>query len=138
MYKKSLIVLFVFFAVLFVSSFSFANVNDVKNTVNNGTDAVIDGVDRLGSSVRNGIGNAENSISDALTMDNNMANTNTNNNNMQTAQSSIATGNGYDVTRTATAGTTDTTNIWVWIALAVAAVVIVGVVWYYVSDNNNR
>lgn len=133
MYKKSLIILSVFFAVLFITNFSFANMdaNNVKNAVNSGTNTVVDGADKLGSSIRNGIGNAENGIEDALTMDNNtMAN------DTLTAQSAISTGNNYSLTRTANAATTDTTNIWVWIALAVVAVTIVGLVWYYVRENN--
>ena len=130
MYKKSLIILSVFLAILCVSSLSFATANDVKNAINAGTNTVVDGVDRLGTSVRNGIGNMENGIEGALNMNNT--------DNLQTAQSSISTGTNYNATRTATAGTTGTTNMWVWVIVAIAAVAVIGLVWYYATTNDEH
>ena len=152
MYKKSLIILSIFFAVLFISTLSFAAMdgNTVKNAVNSGTNTIVDGAQKLGNSVRNGIGNAENGIEDALTVDdtnNNMNNNDYNNNNNndnngnndnRTMDSSISTDTGYTATRTSdTLATNDMTNIWVWIALAVAAIVLIGVIWYYTTRNNH-
>ena len=49
-------------------------------------------------------------------------------------------GTDYTATRTTadlTGTPTNTATTWVWIILAVSAVVIIGLVWYYATQNNN-
>lgn len=139
MCKKSLIILSIFFCALFISTISFATTSNIKSTINNGTNAVVDGVNKLGSDVRNGVGAVENGIEDAFTDDDNMANNNNNNDATIQSATSTRTQNGYVSTRagdTANANATDTNTIWVWIVLIIAAIVVIGLVWYYSTQDN--
>lgn len=134
MKKKSLLIVFVLLAILFISSISFAN-NEVKNDIHNATDTVVDGAENLAEDVRNGIGNAEdaveNGVRDAGTAITDGANDMTRTDN-----------SGYTATRTtaadATTNNTMNSTLWTWIALAIAAVVIVGLVWYYATQHNDN
>ena len=136
MLKKSLLILLIISCILCISNVCFANntAGNVKNAVNSGTNTVVDGMSNLAGGVRNGIGHVENGIEDALTMDD----MNTKNNDAMTA--GTTTGD-YTATRTATAtdatglGGVNTTTMWVWIIVALASIVIVGLVWYYGSQN---
>lgn len=125
MKKKTFIVLSILFALLLISTLSFAN-NDVKNDVHSATDTVIDGVSNLANDARKGVGAIENTIEDgAKDIGNAIYHDNT---------------NGYTATRTATTGTTTNgmnSTLWTWVILAVAAVVIIGLVWYYASQDNH-
>lgn len=137
MHKKSFILVSaILFVLCIFSSVVFANVDDMKNSVSNTANTVIDGVNNIGSDVRNEIGAAENGIEGALKMDDN---TNSSNNNAEMRTSTNA-GN-YVSTRTATEGltaTNDNWTTWVWIIVAIAAIVIIGLVWYYGAQNNNN
>ena len=125
MKRKTLIILSILFALLFISTISFAN-NDIKDGVHSATDAVIDGASNLVNDARKGVGAIENTvengakdIGNAIYLDNT---------------------NGYTATRTATTGTTTNgmnSTLWTWVILAVAAVVIIGLVWYYASQDNH-
>lgn len=153
MCRKSLILLSTFFATLILfSTIVFANTsNDIKNGINDASTTMVDGAEKLGTDVknginnagsdmvngaehlgddiRNGVGNAENGIEGALNMDD-----------MKTTN--------YVATRTTgdSSGTNNSMNInnpttWVWVIVAIAGVVIVGMVWYYATQNtttNNR
>ena len=137
MLKKTLIILSVIFCILCAYQISFASntANNIKNTINSGTDAVVDGVQNLAEDVRNGVGMAENGIEDALTM---------NTNNTMVDNTMTATGNTdgttYNATRTADTLTTgtraDNTTMWVWLIVAIAAIVIVALVWFYGTQNH--
>ena len=134
MKKKSLLIVSVLLAILFISSISFAN-NEVKNDIHNATDTVVDGAENLAEDVRNGIGNAEDAIENGV-RDAGTAITDGANDMTRTDNS------GYTATRT-TASDTTTNNtmnstLWTWIALAIAAVVIVGLVWYYATQHNDN
>ena len=61
MKKKLILIVSILFAILFISSISFAN-NDVKNGIHNVTDGIVDGTERLGDDVRSGISNAEDTV----------------------------------------------------------------------------
>ena len=135
MLKKSLIILFIIFSILCISNIAFAanTTNNVQSAVTSTTNTVVDGVSNLAKDVRNGVGHVENGIEDALTMGN------TTNANTRTDVNARTTNDGYTATRTtgvagATTGTNNTT-MWVWVIVAVAAVVIIGLVWYYGSQN---
>lgn len=140
MLKKSLLILFIIFSILCISSICFAanTANNVKNAVGTGTNTVVDGMSNLAGGVRNGVGHVENGIEDALTMDD-MDNTRTSDN-FTNGGTTADTGN-YTATRTAT--TTDTTGIfgldtstmWVWLIVSIAAIGIIGLVWFYGSQN---
>ncbi len=143
MYKKSLILVSIIFCIICISTFSFA-ADGVKNAMNGATNTVVDGVNRLGSDVRNGVGNLENGIEGAI---DDMGDNNDYNNN-QDATVNLTNDDNNDVTATtdytatrttadAVGDTVNTTTTWVWIILAVASVVIVGLVWYYATQNNN-
>jgi len=145
MYKKSLILVSAFLLVLCVFSGFVSATDTVKNAVNGATNTVMDGVNSLGSDVRTGIGNVENGIEGAINdMGNNMENNNNNNDTTNQTQTNNfdtgITGTDYTATRTTadlTGNATNTATTWVWIILAVSAVVIVGLVWYYATQNNN-
>ena len=75
--------------------------------------------------MRNGVDRVEDGVEGALTMDN--VNT--------TART---TTDDYTATRTATTTNATGTNMstmWIWVIVAIAAMVIVGLVWYYGSQN---
>ena len=133
MHKKTLVIVSVlFFVLVLFSNTVFAN-NELKQSVSNVTNKIIDGTEKLGSDVRTGIGNAENGIENFLNMNNN--NTDTNNNG---ANDSFV--NNYVTTPTDTTGFTQDTfnsNLWIWLIIAVASIVIIGLVWYYGTENNN-
>lgn len=125
MKRKTLIILSILFALLFISTISFAN-NDIKDGVHSATDTVIDGASNLVNDARKGVGAIENTVENgAKDIGNAMHHDNT---------------NGYTATRTATTGTTTNgmnSTLWTWVILAVAAVVIIGLIWYYASQNNH-
>ena len=124
MKRKTLIILSILFALLFISTISFAN-NDIKDGVHSATDTVIDGASNLVNDARKGVGAIENTVENgAKDIGNAIHHDNT---------------NGYTTTRTATTGTTTNgmnSTLWTWVILAVAAVVIIGLIWYYASQNN--
>lgn len=125
MLKKSLIVLFIITCILCISNACFANntMNDMKNGVMSATNAVVDGVENLAEDAREGVGDAQNSIEGALTMNTNMTGTNT---------------NGYTSARTSatiTDTTTRTSTLWIWAIVAIAAIGIIGLVWFYSTEN---
>ncbi len=124
MKRKTLIILSILFALLLISTLSFAS-DDVKNGVHSATDTVIDGASNLANDARKGVGAIENTIEDgAKDIGNAVFNDNTD----------------YTATRTATTGTTTNgmnSTLWTWVILAVAAVVIIGLVWYYASQDNH-
>lgn len=125
MKKKTFIALFIIFVLLLISTFSFAN-NDIKNDVHSATDTVIDGASNLANEARKGVGSIENTIEDGVK---DIGNAMYDNDSME-----------YTTTRTSTApATTDNMNgaLWTWVILAVAGIVIVGLVWYYASQNNH-
>ena len=125
MKRKTFIILSILFAILFISTISFAN-NDIKDGVHSATDAVIDGASNLANDARKGVGAIENTVENgAKDIGYAMHHDNT---------------NGYTATRTATTGTTTNgmnSTLWTWVILAVAAVVIIGLIWYYASQNNH-
>ena len=138
MLKKSLIILSVVCALLFISTLSFAvTSNDVKNGISNVTDTVVDGAANLGNDVRNGVGTVENGINGAVR---NIGDNNNTNNNALNNQPN----NNYNATRTSAGMTTQTntgfgnTTLWTWLILAVIGIVIVALVWYYGSQNINN
>lgn len=128
MLKKSLLILFIIFCILCISNICFANdmASDMKDAVNSASSTLIDGTKNLAADVRNGVGDVENGIEGALTM-NNMNTTN-----MQT------TSNDYTATRTSSttnATGMNTSTMWIWMIVAIAAIGIVGLVWFYASQH---
>ena len=100
--------------------------SDMKDAVNSASSTLIDGTKNLAADVRNGVGDVENGIEGALTM-NNMNTTN-----MQT------TSNDYTATRTSSttnATGMNTSTMWIWMIVAIAAIGIVGLVWFYASQH---
>ena len=146
MNKKSFILVSAILFVIFVcSSFVYAT-NDVKNAVNGATNTVVDGVDRLGSDVRDGIGDAENGVEDALNMNDKSTDNPSHgddNDRVTTDGADMVTTGDYTATRTTADATTNATtstnasSLWIWLIIAIAAIVIVGLVWYYGTQNSN-
>ena len=128
MLKKNLIILFIIFCILCISNVCFANntANNIKDGVSSATTTVVDGAKNLATDVRNGVGSVENGIEGALSMNTQTANiTGTANNNYTTARTAVttsATGMG-------------TSTMWIWAIVAIAAIIIIGLVWYYGSQN---
>ena len=151
MKNKSLILVSIILAILFISTISFANndmSNDIKNGIHGVTDTMVDGTANLANDVRSGIQAAENAVEDGARNVGNAISEgaqdigNTVTNGMDNADEALTdNNNGYTAARTTTdmanAGTTNS-SLWTWIILAIAAVVIVSLVWYYASQNNDR
>lgn len=134
MYKKSFILISVVLFVLCIFS-GFVNATDsAKEMITDAKNTVVDGAMQLGNDVRNGVGavenGVENGVNDVLNMDNNVNSTNT----------ARKTNDGYTATRTATNSTTynNSATLWVWLIVAIAAIVIIGLVWYYGSQNRTH
>lgn len=134
MYKKSLILISVVLFVLCIFS-GFVNATDsAKEMITDAKNTVVDGAMQLGNDVRNGVGavenGVENGVNDVLNMDNNVNSTNT----------ARKTNDGYTATRTATNSTNynNSATLWVWLIVAIAAIVIIGLVWYYGSQNRTH
>ena len=136
MKRKSFILLIALF-VISISTLSFADDmgNNVKNTVNGATNAVVDGVQNLGEDVRSGIGTAENTIEDGAK--------NIGNSVMDGTNDIMDTNNNdYTATRTAAEDVSVIDNTvattWTWVIVAIAAAVIIGFVWYYANQHVDR
>lgn len=119
MLKKNLLILFIIFCILCVSNVCFADntMDDMKNDVMSAKNTVVDGVENLAEDARSGVGKVENSIEGALTMDNT---------------------NSYTSARTSTTmtdTTTRTSTLWIWAIVAIAAIGIIGMVWFYSTEN---
>ncbi len=145
MKRKTLFIVFALFTLLCISTSVFAT-NDVKNGVSNVTDAMIDGAARLGNDVEDGIGTAAGAIENGVS---NLGNTMSNG--MQDIGNAVYGGaedltmqndNGYTAQRTTASDITNTnamdTNMWTWVIVAVAGIVIVGLVWYYAAEHEER
>ena len=148
MKRKSIIFISILLFVLSITTICFATDN-VKSTISNVTNDVVDGVNNLGEDVREGIGNAENYVEDGINnLSENFRNDSQNaEDDMQSYSDNMETGtptettDSYGTTRTsADINTNNNTiaSIWTWISLAIAAVVIVGLVWYYAMQNSNE
>ncbi len=142
MNKKSLILVSVFFVVLFLlSGFVYAN-NEIQDGTSSIVNGVVNGINTLGSDVRNGVGAAENGIEDALKIDDMGNNTTDNNMSNEANNTNAITDTDYSATRTATGLTGGTANdnytLWIWLIVAIAAIVIIGLVWYYGAQNTTH
>ena len=131
MHKKSLILVSVILFVLCIFSGFVSATDEAKNAVSNVTNTVIDGANHLGSDVRNGVGNMENGIEDALDFDKNGTT------DMMNDNTKAGTSSDYTATRTTANGTNNNnaSTLWVWLTVAIAAIVIIGLVWYYGTQN---
>lgn len=134
MHKKSIILVSVFLFILFICSGFVCASENVKSGISNVTNTVVDGVNHLGSDVRNGIGRVENGIEGALNMNDDKNAMNTTGNTMTDNT------RNYTTTRTtADAGiTNNTSTMWIWLVIAIAAIVIIGLVWYYGAQNTTH
>lgn len=134
MKKKLILIVSILFAILFISSISFAN-NDVKNGIHNVTDSIVDGTERLGDDVRSGISNAEDTVENGV-KDIGTAVSEGAKDVTQTAD------NGYSAVRTTasdiTTNNTMNASLWIWLTLSIAAVIIVALVWYYGTQKTDR
>lgn len=136
MLKKVFSLLIALFLLLFTSNVFAAN-NEMGDSMN-----------KAGNTVRNVVGGTENVVEDAAgaigtgikdlgnTVSNGAANITNNGNNSNV---------GYNASRTATTGSTTNngflgmnSNTWTWLILAIVAIAIVGLVWYYVAQNNKE
>ena len=153
MKNKSFLMVSIILALLFISTISFANNdmgNDIKNGIHSITDTAVDGTANLANDVRSGIQNAENAVENgvknignaisdgAQNMENEMSDDNMNN----VGSAITDDNNGYTTTRTSTADAGATgvmdSSVWTWVILAIAGVVIIGLVWYYAAQHNDR
>ncbi len=130
MKSKLCILLMLTFLILSISTMCFATNTEsqVKNTINGATNTIIDGSQNLAEDVRNGVGRAEGAIENGVSDIGNAV--------------MDGTDDAYTATRSSaedvTMGNSTNASMWIWIAVAVAAVVIVGLVWYYATQNKNK
>ena len=94
---------------------------DMNNTMNNVGNTAGNVVNDIGQ----GVGGAINSVGNAVTdigsdVGNGMA------------------GNSYNATRTATNTDNTMSNLWTWMIVGIAVVAIVGLIWYYSTENDNQ
>lgn len=127
MRKKSILIVSILFAILFISSISFAN-NDIKNGIHDVTDGVVDGTENLKNDVRDGISTAENTVEDGAKDIGATVSDGSKNvvGAMDSSYSAVRT-TASDISNTNTMNS----SIWIWVTLAIAAFVIVALVWYY-------
>lgn len=139
MVKKVFLLVTMLATILFLTSFSFA----ANNTKNLGND-IKDSLDKAGNNVgnwvndmkdagQNAMNNVENATEGAMNHVENM----TNNGDSNYRYDGTNNGN-YTASRTATFGNgTNNGTTWVWIILGIVALIIIGLSWYYMSDNKN-
>ena len=139
MLKKISLFIAVIAAIVLFTSFSFATNlgnevqssmektgNTMGNMVEGATDAGKNAVNNVGNALSDTMNNIRNGINDMTNdMDNNTNSQNDANNN-------------YTAARTATFGTGIGSNtMWIWVVLGVVALLIIGLSWYYMSDNKS-
>ena len=154
MHKKLLISILLILSLIFSVSFCYAENENMQNAGENaknalnstgnaiedaakgtgdmmrdGVNAVKDGAQNLGNNIKNGVEDTGNAIKNGVDDMNNNDNMNNDNAN-----------NNYDATRTQAednvmgmAG-----NTWSWIIVGVAAIAIIGLIWYYTTQQTNR
>jgi len=132
MSKKIFTVVFAILALLFCSSFVFAN--------NNLGEELKDSWNKTEESMRN-VGSAVENTTENITAG--ITNINNNDNNKNGIMGMSANnGDGYAATRTSTASATANSGLgsiaWTWIVLAITAVVIISLIWYYANQENNQ
>ena len=148
MSKKIFTVVFTFLALLFCSTFVFAN-DSLGDELKDSWNKTEGTMQNIGSAVSNTaqdiMGNTDNN--DDRSSDDNgtmgMSTDNANNNNNGGIMGMSADNNGgYTATRTsttnATAGNGLNSIAWTWIIMAITAVVIVSLIWYYANQENNQ
>lgn len=137
MTKKILLVLAIILA--FTANLVFAATSDmvsnagnsVKNVVSDIGNGIKDGAEDIKEGVQ-GVGNGTSNV--MKTEENNMAD------NSKTTGITNANNDRYNATRTATTTNVNSNNTmtWTWFILAVATILIVGLVWYYGTQNDTR
>lgn len=145
MNKKIFISILIVFAIL-LSTFVFANNdttlgNELKNSIDKSGDTlqnVGEGARNVASDIGNGIQNAASNVGQGVENmfdgnDDNWGNNNNNGNNEN---------DGYVATRTTTDGGAGMTGMmnnttWIWLIMGIVAVAIVGLTWYYVTQNTD-
>ena len=150
MFKKASFCFVIIATIILFTSFCFATNlgNEMQNSMDktgNTVGNVVEGATNAGKEVVNNVGNtlngAMNGMKEAMNnitddMDNNTATGNMINN---ATSNENDTNNNYTATRTATFGTgTDNNTIWIWAILGVVALLIIGLSWYYMSDNKTN
>ncbi len=130
MIKKSLIITSIFCLIVLLSSNVFgANLmNDAKN-----------GLQNMGNGIKNVVQDVTNSARDVKDDMTNTENNAENRADRNTMDMGTRTDGEYTATRTDSTTTGYTTNnATVWIILAIAGAIIVGLVWYYAMQTENR
>ena len=138
MFKKISLCIAIIAAMVLFTSFSFATNlgNEVKDSMEKTGETVgnmVEGATNAGKDVVNNVGNA---VSGAMNNVKNGINSVTNNMEGNTNNQNTAN-NNYTATRTATFGTGTNGTIWMWVILGVVALLIIGLSWYYMSDNKS-
>lgn len=138
MSKKIFTVVFAILALLFCSSFVFAN-NNLGEELKDSWNKTEESMHNVGSA----IGNTTHDIMNGTNNNNNNDNNDNNNNNNTRGIMGMSANNdgGYTTTRTGVANAATNTGLnsvaWTWIILAVTAVVIVSLIWYYANQENH-
>lgn len=127
--KKAFLFLTIIFSCFFISNFALAN-NDVS-------------MEQARNGIRNVVGGAENVVENAAkdttsTVKNGLEGAgNVTQNTMHNVSASRTSTDSGTATR-AVAPTSDNNNtMWTWFIVGIIAIVIIGVIWYMASRNNN-
>lgn len=130
--KRALIFISIVFFCLFISNFALANENNMMNSVKNGV-----------NDVRNVVGGAENVVKNAATdtttsiRDGMESMKNDTQSAMHDATSTRNSGDNFDATRTAANAPATNNTIWTWFIVAIITLIVIGVLWYMATRNNN-
>lgn len=153
---NKLLILTIVFALctlcLFTSSFAAENGlqkagDEVRNVVGGAENVVEDAGKSAANGIRGGLNAAGDATNNAMEGIKNGAEDTKNmtrngvegTRNTITSTTTDMTDNGYNATRTATGtGFAGANNVWMWFILAVIALAIIGLVWYYAAQNNQR
>lgn len=117
--KRIVLFVTVIFSCIFISNYAFANNDTMANAVNG---------------VRNVVGGAENVVENAAKDTTTTVRDGFNN-------VGNATQNAVSTTRTATrtaTGTNNTNTMWTWFIVGIIALIVIGVVWYMATRNNDN
>ena len=127
MKKKSLIVLFTLFLVLFIHTVCFAS-NEMKRDFSNMTNSLEKTMDSTGEVIKDGAESVGNTVEGAVEKTGNFIE-NTGNNIKNT----------YEASRTSTGDMQKASmNSYVpWIVIGLAFAVIIGLTWYYLAQTNS-
>ena len=129
MNKKFFVFFGIIVSIIFSFTFCFATntdgmgkaVNDVRNFVGGAENVVKNAATDTTTSIRDGMESMKNDTQSA----------------MHDATSTRNSGDNFDATRTAANAPATNNTIWTWFIVAIITLIVIGVLWYMATRNNN-